>query len=94
MRAHYGYRDGSGAYFIIVDTDKCDGCGKCVEACPQKVLEVVPNDYDIEGGMMASVREEHRWKLKYSCAPCKPVSRQATPPCIAACPTRAIEHSW
>ncbi|RLF10354.1 MAG: ferredoxin [Thermoprotei archaeon] len=94
MKAHYGYRDGSGAYFIIIDTDKCDGCGKCVEACPQGVLEVVPNDYDIEGGMMAAVKEEHRWKLKYTCGPCKPVGKQVTPPCIAACPKEAIEHSW
>ena len=54
----------------------------------------MPNDYDIEGGMMAAVKEEHRWKLKYTCGPCKPVGKQVTPPCIAACPNEAIEHSW
>jgi NAD-dependent dihydropyrimidine dehydrogenase PreA subunit len=74
MRAHYGYKDGSGDFFIIIDTDKCNGCGKCVQACPYQVLEIVSNDYDIEGGNMASVREEQRKKIKYACAPCKPIT--------------------
>ena len=27
MIVHYGYADGSGGYYLIVDTDECDGCG-------------------------------------------------------------------
>ena len=65
--ANYGYTDGSGDYYLVVDTDKCDGCGKCVEACPQDVMEVIADDYD---DMVAVVREEHRKNLKYVCAPC------------------------
>lgn len=93
MKAHYGYKNGSGDYFIIIDTDKCDGCGKCIGACPNDVLEVVLNEYDIEGGTMAAVKEEHRKKIKYSCGPCKPVSGERKIACILACQSGAITHS-
>lgn len=39
MRAHYGYKDGSGEYFIAIDAGACNGCGDCVPACPLGVLE-------------------------------------------------------
>lgn len=95
MIANYGYTDGSGAYFIIVDTDKCDGCGKCVEACPYGVLKVVEDEYDpIEGGMIVTVTEEERKKIKYTCMPCKPASGVRELPCVLACPTEAMTHSW
>lgn len=94
MKAHYGYRDGSGSYYIIVDTDLCDGCGDCVKVCPQGVLEIVSNDYDMEGGMIASVTAGHSKKIKYSCAPCKPVGQAVNPPCVLSCKPAAISHSW
>ena len=94
MLAHYGYKDGSGDYFIIIDTDKCDGCGDCVKVCPYNVLEIISNEFDIEGGDMAVVKEEQRKKIKYSCAPCKPVSRERKLPCVIACKPKAINHSW
>jgi NAD-dependent dihydropyrimidine dehydrogenase PreA subunit len=89
--ANYGYTDGSGDYYLIVDTDKCDGCGKCVEACPQGVLEVEADDYD---DLVVFVKEEHRKNLKYVCAACKPVSGPRDLKCQTACPTGAISHSW
>jgi ferredoxin len=94
MKAHYGYKDGSGDYFIIIDTDKCDGCGKCAEVCPYGVLELIENEFDIEGGLMAVVTEEHRKKIKYTCGPCKPVSSERKLPCVLACEPKAITHSW
>jgi Fe-S-cluster-containing hydrogenase component 2 len=89
--ANYGYANGSGEYYIVVDTGKCDGCGDCVEACPAGVLEVIEDDY---GDMVVSVTEEHRRKIKYSCAPCKPTKGAVTPPCLASCTAEAMSHSW
>jgi ferredoxin len=72
MLANWGYQDGSGAYFITIDTDKCDGCRKCVEACPQRALEVGEDPADpLREEPVAFVAEEHRKKLRFSCSPCK-----------------------
>ncbi|MFZ5632457.1 MAG: ferredoxin [Bacillota bacterium] len=92
MIANYGYKDGSGEFFIIVDTDKCSACRDkpCVGACPEGVLEVMVDDYDDE---VIAVREEHRKKIKYSCAPCKPTGATETP-CLRACAGGGLKHSW
>ncbi len=29
---------------VHVDTKRCTGCGKCVEACPVRIIELVPRD--------------------------------------------------
>jgi Fe-S-cluster-containing hydrogenase component 2 len=91
VRANYGYTDGSGAFYITVDTDKCDGCGKCAEVCPEDCFVIEEDDYD---DLVAMVTEEQRKKIKYSCGPCKPVGEEHTEPCHEACPHGAIEHSW
>jgi len=96
MLAHHGYSDASGDYFITVDTRKCDGCGECAGACPAQVLEVSdedPNDPFREEPIVA-VREDKKQKIKYECGPCKPASNRPPLPCVEACPTRAISHSW
>ncbi len=92
MKAHYGYEDGSGRYYITVDTDLCDGCEECVKVCPAGVLAMVEED-PIEERMVAGVAAAHGKKIKYSCAPCKPTGHGPLP-CVAACPPRAIVHSW
>jgi len=91
MIANYGYKDGSGEYFITIDTDKCNGCGKCVEVCPASVLEIITNDYD---EVVAEVKDDHRKKIKYSCALCKPMTGRKELPCVASCEPKAISHSW
>lgn len=92
MLAHYGYKDGSGEYFIVIDTDKCIDCEKpCIEACPTGVLETIEDDY---GDLVAAVTEEHRKKIKYSCAPCKPTSGEAAPACLKACGPGGMTHTW
>lgn len=98
MIVNYGYKDGSGLWLITVDTDRCDGCGKCAELCPCGVLEIVANEYDpLAEGFIPAVKEEHRKKIRYSCSPCKPTSKrggEVTEPCIKGCLDGAISHSW
>jgi len=95
MLAHYGYKDGSGDYFITIDSGKCDGCGRCVEACPYGVLEVGEDGNDpFREEPVAKVTEAERKKIKYTCAPCKPVTGRKPLPCVEACPLEAISHSW
>jgi len=91
MEANYGYSDGSGDYFIVINTDDCDGCNRCVEVCPQSVLELLVDDYE---ETVAAVGEAFRKKLKESCAACKPVGKRVLPPCIESCAMNAISHSW
>ena len=91
MLAMYGYKDGSGDYFITIDTDKCDGCGDCVPACPYGVFEIIVDDYDDE---VAAVRGDQKNKLKYTCNPCKPEGISEELPCVACCAQDAISHSW
>ena len=95
MIANYGYKDGSGDWFIAVDTDKCNGCGACVKACPGGVLEVGEDPYDpFHEEPVALVTGGQRKKIKYTCGPCKPVRNRPPLPCMAACEPGAITHSW
>jgi len=95
MIANYGYKDGSGDYYITIDTDKCTGCGECVPVCPSGILIVAENEYDpLSDECFASVRESERKKIKYSCAQCKPSGERPSLPCMVACKSGAISHSW
>lgn len=93
MLAHYGYKDGSGDFFITIDTDKCKGCQdkSCVAACPAEMLESFIDDYDDE---VVGIVEGHRKKIKYSCAPCKHNFKERELACRKACPFESIKHSW
>ncbi len=87
---HYGYTDASGEYYITIGA-ACDGCAKCIEACPAGVLEMVTDDY---GDTVAAVRDEQRRALGYACGPCKPAHGPRDVRCQQACPQDAIKHSW
>lgn len=93
MKANYGYMDGSGEFYITIDTDLCLTCADrgCVKACPAGLFEIIVDDYDDE---VAAIKEEHRKKVKYDCGPCKPVSDRPPLPCVAACSPGALTHSW
>lgn len=95
MIANYGYKDGSGEFFIAIDVDKCNGCGACVPACPAAVLEIVTNPFDpLDERDIAAVGDAKRKQIKYACGPCKPVANRPPLPCVVACPAGAIAHSW
>lgn len=89
MITYYGYTDGSGEYFISIDSDKCNGCGKCVKQCPQAALELEQVFVDLEDKTVAAVKEEQRNKIKYACASCRPEENRA--PCVLACPFGAVK---
>ncbi|MBM3327877.1 MAG: ferredoxin [Calditrichaeota bacterium] len=93
MIANYGYTDGSGSYYITIDTDRCATCAEhsCTQACPVGMFVVEPDDYDDD---VASIGTTFRHNIKYACAPCKPVANRPPLPCAAACKAGAISHSW
>lgn len=95
MQAQYGYQDGSGSYYITLDTELCDGCGDCVPACPQQLFQVGEDEMDpfIEREV-AFVVPAQRNHLRYACEVCKPASKGMDLPCVTACPPGAIAHSW
>lgn len=89
--ANYGYADGSGTWYVIIDSGKCDGCGKCVEVCKEHVFEVITDDYD---DLVATVKQEKRKSIKYLCNPCISTTEKKNLPCYLACEKGAIAHSW
>lgn len=89
---YYGYQDGSGEYYIVVDAEKCDSCGECEKVCPQGALKMELMFIDLNDKLVAVVTEEHRKKVKYTCSPCKPESGKA--PCVNACGQEAIKCIW
>ncbi len=94
MIANYGYKDGSGEYYISIDTDKCIDCpvGRaCIAACPKGLFESMTDDYDDE---VIWLKPDMRRALAYDCAECKPSTGRKELPCIAACSPGAIAHSW
>lgn len=96
MIANFGYKDGSGEYFISINTDLCDGCGDCITACPSGIFEIRdedPND-PFREIPVATVKESERNKIKYACSSCKPLSDRPPLRCLVACKKGAIGHSW
>jgi NAD-dependent dihydropyrimidine dehydrogenase PreA subunit len=89
---YYGYTDGSGEYYLVIDAEKCDGCGDCVQICPQGALKMEEMFIDLEDKMVAVVTEEHRKKIRYTCSPCKPDLHEV--PCVKICKKRAINSIW
>jgi len=93
MIANYGYQDGSGVYYVTIDTTRCADCAGhwCAAACPQSLFIIETDDYDDE---VATVANSARNRLKECCAPCKTRGAHAPLPCTAACRLGAITHSW
>jgi len=90
-KVQYGYNDGTGDYFITIDTELCDGCGECVKACPAGIFVVDKDDY---GQPRAKVKEEARKKLAFLCPGFQSCSRKNQANCHSVCRKDAITHSW
>lgn len=86
MIIHYGYADGRGEFYITIDTDKCNGCGKCVDACPQDVFEMVADDY---GRVVVKVKDDVARSIGYVCP-----GYNYCIICHQICDRDAISHSW
>jgi NAD-dependent dihydropyrimidine dehydrogenase PreA subunit len=91
MKIHYGYTDGTGDYYITVDTNRCDGCGECVNVCPAGILILGKED-----GLKPKVvlKEEARRKLAMLCPGFQSCSSKGEANCHSVCPKDAIEHTW
>jgi predicted CoA-substrate-specific enzyme activase len=89
-KIQYGYSDGTGEYFITIDTEKCDGCGECVEACPAGIFMMSEND----GRPTAVVREELRKRLSFACPGLRPCTAAHGESCRSVCTRHAIELTW
>jgi len=90
-KVNYGYSDGSGEYFITIDTGRCDGCGECVLVCPGGVFSIARNDNDEP---KAVVREALRQELSLACPGLESCHRTLPRNCHAVCPHDALAHSW
>jgi len=91
MIVHHGYRDGSGEFFVVVDTRKCDACGKCAPACPSAILEMGTVFEDLEDRPVAVVKEANRRELKGACAACPHPGNER---CVKACAPGALAVIW
>jgi ferredoxin len=91
--ANYGYQDGSGAYFITIDTDRCVECeGRwCVSACPRALFVIETDDYDDD---VAAIVVGARRRVKEECSGCKGAHGYESLPCTTACRPGAVSHSW
>jgi predicted CoA-substrate-specific enzyme activase len=91
MKISFGYSDGTGEYYLTIDTGRCDACAKCVVACPEKIIEVGNND---QGQPKARVKEALRKKLHLACPGYKICSQKNALNCHSSCPADAISHTW
>lgn len=94
MIANYGYEDGTGSYYITIDTDKCKVCkGKnCIKACPAGLFCMEEDDW---GDEVVIIRDDLCNTLKEQCIDCKQeANRPEQLPCQQACSAQAIIHTW
>ena len=90
-KIQYGYNDGTGDYFVTIDSGKCDGCGECVSACPAAVFEVIAED---GRQPRAVVADKVRKRLSIVCPGESLCSSANQVNCQSACPRDAIGLTW
>lgn len=91
MLANYGYEDGTGSYYIRIDTGYCAICADkpCLTQCPAHLFQIELDDFDEE---VVTIPEASRNTIATVCAVCKQGGQLI--PCKASCPHGAISHTW
>ena len=90
-KIQYGYNDATGDYFITIDLTKCDGCGKCITACPAGIFETIKeNGFENK----ARVTDNTRKKLALLCPGYNACDAIQKDNCHSVCIKTAIHHSW
>ena len=89
MLSNYGYEDGTGVYYLQIDTRKCETCEDkpCINACPGGLFEIILDDFDEE---IIVVKESVRNQLKDLCSGCP----DGALPCRNTCPEDAVRLTW
>ncbi len=73
----------SGEGIAVVDPEKCTGCGKCVGACPRKLISLIPKAHKI---FLACSNHDRGARVKKYCS----VGCTACSLCVKATPSGAI----
>jgi predicted CoA-substrate-specific enzyme activase len=90
-KVQYGYSDATGDYYITIDMAKCNGCGKCVSACPAAIFEVAQKDGHQP---RARVAEAIRKRLSVVCPGYDSCGNIRKDNCQSICKRGAINLSW
>ena len=90
-KIQYGYNDGTGDYFITIDLGRCDGCGKCVSACPADIFRVVQED---GRKPKAKVAETARKRLSMLCPGNNACCTTNKDNCQSVCQHEALSLTW
>ena len=53
---------------VLIDTERCKGCGLCVAACPRGIVSIYPNRFNRQGYKYAGVTSETACSGCASCA--------------------------
>ena len=67
----------------VVDKEKCKACGKCIAACPKKLIELIP--YDAKIAVVCSSCDKGPVTMKACTAGCIGCGL-----CVKACPVGAV----
>jgi len=80
---------------VVMDYDKCIGCGLCVQACPYDARTLVTEDETAFEGQVMVYEEESakRLNLVEKCTMCYTRAQNGQKPmCVDHCPGRARIH--
>jgi predicted CoA-substrate-specific enzyme activase len=91
IKVQYGYNDATGDYYITVDPARCNGCGKCVTACPAQVFEMFQENGT---GPVTRVKESARKRLSILCPGYKACNNEHKENCKSVCSKDALSLTW